>query len=700
MNQSQNPILFDSVILAGGFGKRLSPLTDKIPKPMLPIASKSAFSRNIGLIRQSGFMNTAVTTMYLPEQIENQRSESGSLVFFREKNPLGSAGALSVLKGKTEDCILIISGDSIFDFDLKSAKREFLESGCDAAMVLCRNADIGEYGSVCVQNKHVVSFCEKPSPRDTLSDLINTGIYFITKKALELIPENRFFDFAHDLFPEMLRRNMDIYALTPNGHWFDIGSFGEYHRCNMWVSNGENCFGEHISLHPGARIEYSVIFNNCTIGDSVIRGAIIADNVTIGNDCIIPPGCVIGSGVEIRDGSVLAPGTIVETGKTILGEAFVEMFPKQSQNLILDDDFVIADETDEGYFVRLGRILGGEGSVVAFAEGSGITLQQSCELACGAAEAGSRCTVISGGTPTLAAFSAREYEARCAFISRSGDKTTIRLFSKSGMPFSREELRAVSSKIPKISKLAGSVYLLPHGTLIKRYLAFLKDHTVLPKKLNIANGTENKLLREVCEEFGIEKSEQSFEIRLSADGEKASVIFPDGNEISYWQLILIYCLNSDRKSICLPRDTPTTVESILTRHSTDIHFYGDSESPERKLAETDFIPRDGVLLALAVCSIAEKSGKSIKELSRELPPFSVRIRAIYADRSNIYSIIARLRENDQNHRNAGFDFGDGRVNVYPSASGKFRLIAEAVDFETAEEISLKAIDLIEKQKEK
>lgn len=697
MNEFQNP-LFDSVILAGGFGKRLSPLTDNIPKPMLPIASQTAFARNIAMLRKNGFFNTAVTTMYLPEKIENQRAEQGLLVFLREKTPLGSAGAVSVLKGKTDDCILIISGDAICDFDLNSAKREFLESGCDAAMVLSRTADIGEYGSVCVKNKLIISFCEKPSPRDTLSDLINTGIYFISKKALSLIPENCFYDFANDLFPEMLRRNMKIYALEPKGHWFDIGSFGEYHRCNMWMSNGENCFGNKISIHPNARIEYSVIFDNCTIGNSVIRGSIVAENAIIGNDCIIPPGCVIGAGAEIRDGSALAPGTIIQTGETVTGEALIENFPKKAQNLILDDDFVIANDNDDGYFVRLGRLLGGEGSVVAFAEGSGITLQQACELACGAAEAGSRCTVVSGGNPALASFLAREYESRCAFISRSGEKTEIRFFSKNGMSFSREELRAISSKTPKISKLAGSVYLLPHGALLKRYLEFLKNHTALPKKLNISNGTENKLLREICEEFAIEKSEQSFEIRLSHDGEKASVLYPDGTEISYWQLLLIACINSERSFITLPRDTPSMVEGILKRHSINVKFYGDSESPERKLAEKDFLPRDGILLALTVCEIAEKREKTIKELAREIPPFAVRIRSLYTDRTNLYTVISKLRENNSSMRNAGIDFGDGRVCVYPSASGKFRLIAEAVDFETAEEISLKAIDLIEKQK--
>ncbi len=689
---------FDSVILAGGLGTRLAPLTDSMPKPMLPIAGVSAYERNLSLLRKCGFRKTAVTTMYLPEKIEQTGDHSGSVEYFREEKPLGSAGAVSKLKGRIDDCLLVLSGDAICDFDLKKAKEEFLKSGCDAAMVLCRTNDSGEYGSVCVQHGRVTGFCEKPSVRDTLSDLINTGIYFIGPKALSMIPENTIYDFARDLFPALLRAGMPIAGLEPIGHWFDIGSFGEYHRCNMWVSDAKNCIGSHVSIHPAARIEYSVIMNNCTVGNSVLRGSIVGENAVIGNDCIIPPGCVIGPGSELRDGTALAPGSIVQTGATYVGDAFVDMFPRPKQNLILDDDSVIAEDGNDGYFVRLGRLLGGGENIIAFAEGEGMTLTQACELACGAAETGSGCTVISGGNASTAAFAAAEYNNRTAYISKNGDRTEIRLFSKGGMPYSREELRKLSAKTPKTSAKAGSVYLLPHGALIKRYLQYLKDNTVIPKTINVVDGNENAFLRECVEELGIKKDEQSASFLLSEDGEKASAILPNGREISYWQLIAICCIEGKRNGIILPNDTPTAVERILRRHSIDIAFYGDSESDVRRLAETDRLHRDGVLLALTAAVIAEKSGCTLAELADRLPPFSVITRLIFAERDKMSSVISALREECGNARCAGFDFGDGRVNVYASASGRFRLIAEATDSETAEEITLRAIDMLEKRR--
>ncbi len=695
MSENKNKI--DSVILAGGFGTRLSPLTETIPKPLLPINGESALLRNLKILRENGFETTAITTMYLADMVEQTQFPQGEIYYFRENSPLGSAGAVAQFRDDTDDCILILSGDALCDYDLKQLKTDFLNSECQAGIVLAQCEDYGEYGSVCVHNGIITDFCEKPSARDTLSDLVNTGIYFIKKQGLDLIPKNSFFDFAKDLFPKMMKSGMKIAGLQPDGNWFDIGSFSEYHRCNMHYSKGENCVGKQTSIHPDARIEHTVIFDKCTIGNSVLNGCIIGENTTIGNGCIIPNGCVIGNSVELRDGVVLAPMTVVNPKETITNQNQNQFFPKAKQKLIFDDDFIIASKDDDGYFVRLGRLLGGEGKVIAFAQGNGMTLQQACELSCGAAEAGSSCTVIAGGNSALASFSAMEFESRCAYISVSGDKTQIRLFSPDGMAFSREELRKLSTKTPAMSKISGSVYLLPHGVLLKRYLAYLKTMITPPRKINISPSPQNKLLSECAEEFGIKQDESAIKFSLSPDGERAKAVTKEGKEISYWQMLILCCIESGEDEIYLPKDTPDTVERILKRHSITVKFYGDNESDERRNASHHRLHRDGVLLALTSLSIAEEKGKSLWELVSEFPPFSVTVRAVYADRSRMYSVIARLHE-ESGGRNASFEFGEGRVNIYPTASGRFRLMAEAVDFETAEEISLKAIDLLEKRK--
>ena len=691
---------FDSVILAGGFGKRLSPLTDDLPKPLLPVAGTSAFERNLSLLRKHGFKKTAVTTMYLSEKIESLGDFSGSVNYFREEKPLGSAGAIGTLFVQIADIILVISGDAVCDFDLTKAKNDFLKSGFDAALVLSRCKDAGEYGSVCVSNGKITEFCEKPSVRDTLSDLINTGIYFISKKAISLIPKNTIFDFAKDLFPLMLSKGMSIGGIEPDGHWFDIGSFAEYHQCNMWVSNGESCIGKQTSIHPSARIDSCVIFDGCTIGNSALRGCVIGNDVIIGNDCIIPQGCVIGPRAELRDGVSLAPSTVIESGETVLGSSFAESFPKPKQSLVLDDDSIIANEHDAGYFVKFGRLFGGEKSVIAFAQGDGMTLSQACELACGVCESGSNCTVISGGNAAMASFAAMEYKSKTAFIQQRDGNTEIRLFSSTGMPFSREALRELSSKSPTVSQKQGSVYLLSHGSLIKRYTQRIKAEITIPKRLSVANEKENSLLLEIVDELRIENDSSSVKFVLADDGERAKAITSDGKEISYWHLLLICCIEGERNGILLPRDTPDAVERILKHHSIDVAFYGDSESEERTLAESERLPRDGILLALTASSISEKSGKSIIELANSIPPFWIITKTVFADKDTMGTVISHIRSQNSKGRTAAFEFGDGRVSVFASARGRFRIIAEAVDFETAEEISLKAEDLLEKENKK
>ncbi|MBR4799383.1 MAG: NDP-sugar synthase, partial [Clostridia bacterium] len=302
---------FDSVILAGGFGTRLRPLTDKVPKPMLKVAGVPVFVRAVRLLRESGFMHTAVTTMYLPEQVEKALPGEHGLRFFRESadSPLGSAGAVIALRARLADTFCVLSGDAVCDFDLAELKNAFVSGGCAAGIVLARVNDAGEYGTVCLEDGLVTGFCEKPSAKDTLSDLVNTGIYFFKRDSLAGF--TGCVDFARDVFPALLARGERIAGFLPEGHWFDVGSFFDYHRCNMFFTGGENARGAHISLHPEANVCGCVIADGVTVGKSTVCGSIIGENAVIGNGCFVPPGCVIGGGAELRDCALLAPGTVV-----------------------------------------------------------------------------------------------------------------------------------------------------------------------------------------------------------------------------------------------------------------------------------------------------------------------------------------------------------------------------------------------------
>lgn len=688
--------VFDSCILAGGYGKRLLPLTRDLPKPMLPVAGKSLFSRTVTLLRANGFVQTAVTAMYLPEKLREGDIGAG-LEFFTEEEPLGSAGAAAKLKGRTDGALLVISGDAYCDYDLAAAKKEFIASNCKAAMLLCRREDVSEYGSVCVRNGLVTGFCEKPSLRDTLSDLVNTGIYFLSPEALALIPEGKEYDFGRDLFPAMLKQGMPVCGIEPEGNWFDIGSFAEYHACNMLLSGGESCIGERVSVHPGAVLKSSVVFDGATIGESIVCGSIIGRGVTIGNGCHIAPGCVIGDRAELESGAVVGGGRIVAPGELVKASCGVRLFPKPKFGLAEYEDFIMADETDSGYFVTLGRRLARFGSVAAFAHGEADTLPRAFELACGAAERGVDTTVISGGSAADAAFAASGFGFDCtAHITRNGNRTEVRLFSRDGMPLSRELLRKLTQgDTDPVSPGIGSISMLPHGVLVKRYLSELREKYALPKRLRISS--PGGMLHELCEELSV-KNEGDIAFSVSDSGERVCAKDAAGNEISYWQLLAAYCSLIGKREIFLPADSPVIAEKMLAREGTSIRFYGDGESEERTLAAADIFTRNGALLAIALCGAAEKAGKSVSELVSALPSVSIFLRELDGAGICIPAVIARLRAaSGGDERCVGYDFGDGRVNVFPGAAGRFRLIAEAADSETAEEISLRAVDLLKKE---
>lgn len=687
---------FDSCILAGGYGKRLLPLTRELPKPMLPVAGKSLFSRTVTLLRANGFAHTAVTAMYLPEKLRAGDIGTG-LEFFTEEKPLGSAGAVARLRGHTDGVLLVISGDAYCDFDLAAAKKEFMASNCKAAMLLCRREDVSEYGSVCLQGGLVTGFCEKPSLRDTLSDLVNTGIYFLAPEALALIPDGKEYDFGRDLFPAMLKQGIPICGIEPEGNWFDIGSFAEYHACNMLISGGKNCIGERASVHPGAVLEKCVVFDGATIGESVVCGSIIGSGVTIGNGCHVAPGCVIGDRAELESGAVIGGGRIVAPGEHIKAASGARLFPKPKFVLAEYEDFIMADETDSGYFVTLGRRLARFGSVAAFARGEADTLPRAFELACGAAERGVDTTVISGGSAADAAFAAYGFGFDCtAHITRNGSRTEVRLYSGDGMPLPRERLRMLTREdTDPVSPGIGSISMLPHGVLVKRYLSELREKYALPGRMRISGAAG--MLHELCEELSV-KNEGDIEFSVSDCGERVCAKNAGGEEISYWQLLAACCSLVGQREIFLPSDSPVIAEKMLAREGMSVRFYGDGESEERRLAAADIPVRNGALLAIALCGAAEKAGKSVSELVSALPPVSVFLRELDGAGICIPAVIARLRAaSGGSERCVGYDFGEGRVNVFPGAAGRFRLIAEAADSETAEEISLRAVDLLKKE---
>ena len=201
-----------AAVLAGGLGTRLFPITETMPKPLVPIAGKSALARIFDALRDCGVTRVAVTTMYRPEQIEALRPAGLDVRYFRETSPLGTAGSVRQALDWLGETVVVLAGDAVFDFPLDGALRAHLDSGAEATIVLTTAADPTEYGVVLGRDGCVAAFVEKPAWRETFSNRVNSGIYFLSRRVLATVPAGRFYEFSKDLFPRLLRDGVVVYT--------------------------------------------------------------------------------------------------------------------------------------------------------------------------------------------------------------------------------------------------------------------------------------------------------------------------------------------------------------------------------------------------------------------------------------------------------------------------------------------------------
>jgi mannose-1-phosphate guanylyltransferase / phosphomannomutase len=338
-----------AVLMAGGSGTRLRPLTCDLPKPMVPILNRPIAEHIINLLRQHRITEVIATLHYLPDVMRDyfhDGSDFGVQMTYavEEDQPLGTAGCVKNVAELLDETFLVISGDCITDFDLTAAIAFHKQRGSKATLILTHVPDPLEFGVVITDDQQRIRrFLEKPSSSEIFSDTINTGTYILEPEVLDYLPSNEESDFSKDLFPLLLAKGEPMYGYIADGYWCDVGHLDAYRQAQydalmrqvklqfhyeerspqFWI--GQNTF-----IDPTARIETPVLIgNNCRIGARVQidAGTVIGDNVTIGNDAdlkrpIIWNGVVIGEETHLR-ACVAARGTKIDRRAHVLEGAIV-----------------------------------------------------------------------------------------------------------------------------------------------------------------------------------------------------------------------------------------------------------------------------------------------------------------------------------------------------------------------------------------
>lgn len=314
-----------ALLLAAGRGTRVRPLTDAMPKPMIPIVHTPVMELLVRHLRRNGFNQIMVNTSYLSPQIEAYFRDGWRFdvemgysfegyerdgVLFDE--PLGSAGAIRKIQrhsGFFDDTFLVICGDALVDIDLRALVREHRARRAVATIALKEmpEGELHNYGVV-VQDAHgrIVEFQEKPAPGTARSNRISTGIYLFEPEILRWIPEDGVYDLGSQLFPALARAGAPLHGVTLPFQWLDIGRVTDYYQVVQQALRGEiRGFGlPGREVRPGVRMGLNVRVNleRCRIVPPVYIGnsATIEDGAELIGPTLIGSACHIGAGARIE----------------------------------------------------------------------------------------------------------------------------------------------------------------------------------------------------------------------------------------------------------------------------------------------------------------------------------------------------------------------------------------------------------------
>lgn len=297
-----------AIIMAGGEGSRLRPLTCDLPKPMVSVMNVPIMEHIISLLKNHGITEIGVTLMYLPQKIKDYFGNGShfgvNLHYFTEDTPLGTAGSVKNAGDFLDETFIVISGDSLTDMDITKAIEYHREKESKATIVLTRVDVPLEYGVVITDKKgEITGFLEKPSWSEVFSDTVNTGTYILEPEIMDYLEFGKKTDFSQDLFPMLLEKKEPMYGYIMSDYWCDIGDLQAYLQAHYDALDG--------------KVKINTNLVELKKGVWVGTGAIIDSQAIINSPCVIGDNCRIGSGAVIDSYSVLGSNNVIEDEATV-----------------------------------------------------------------------------------------------------------------------------------------------------------------------------------------------------------------------------------------------------------------------------------------------------------------------------------------------------------------------------------------------
>ena len=355
-----------ALILAGGEGTRLRPLTSTIPKPVVPLVDRPFIAYMLEWLRGHGVDDVILSCGFMAEGVQSVLGDGAQLGirlrYLHEPRPLGTGGALKFAQELLDERFLMLNGDVLTDLDLTAQLRQHERSGARATLALVPVDEPSAYGLVrLADDRSVTEFVEKPGPDELDTDLINAGAYVLEREVLDsMAPAGTNISIERELFPVLVGRG--LFGFPDDGYWLDIGTPARYLQATFDILEGNvatevgrrlrevslrlvheskidgrvvapalvgpGCaVGKHalvgsltvlgceVAVEEGAHVERSVLLDSARVGAHArITGSIVGPEVQIGERCRIDGGVVLGAGARIGADNVLAAGARIFPG--------------------------------------------------------------------------------------------------------------------------------------------------------------------------------------------------------------------------------------------------------------------------------------------------------------------------------------------------------------------------------------------------
>jgi mannose-1-phosphate guanylyltransferase len=355
-----------ALILAGGLGTRLRPLTSTIPKPVVPLVGRPFISYMLEWLRSHGVDDVILSCGHMADGVRGVLGGGESLGirlrYIEEPEPLGTGGALKFAEDLLDERFFMLNGDVLTDIDLTAEFAQHEQTGALATLALIPVEDPSAYGLVPLHpDNSVREFIEKPGAEQTVTDMINAGAYIIERRVLDdMAPAGTNISIEREVFPTLVGRG--LFGYPADGYWLDIGTPDRYlqgtydilegnvvteigrrltaaglalqdgaHVQGRVVApallgagstvafgaivGGRTVLGENVTVGAGAHVESSVLLDGASVGErSTVRGSIVGPGAQIGDRCHVADGVVLGEGVKIGSDNVLTAGARIFPG--------------------------------------------------------------------------------------------------------------------------------------------------------------------------------------------------------------------------------------------------------------------------------------------------------------------------------------------------------------------------------------------------